>query len=29
MKPLSDSPSLARVAQDVEEAITKMIDEAK
>ena len=29
LKALSDSPSLARVAQDVEEAITKMIDEAK
>jgi uncharacterized protein (DUF302 family) len=29
LKALSDSPSLARTAQEVEEAVTKMIDEAK
>ena len=29
LKALSDSPSLARVAEEVEEAIIKMIDEAK
>jgi hypothetical protein len=29
LKALSDSPALARVAEEVEEAIIKMIDEAK
>jgi hypothetical protein len=29
LKALSDSPALARVAAEVEEAMIKMIDEAK